>query len=272
MEIRRRDGVLPRLVIPGRLPDVRRGLQKSTGCGRPARLCEQSRGTPSCICAFAFGSPTAHGPCSGATLLLAEACSLGHTQRMKAGAQQRRKRCKRWDVPFSAHALTFSCFGQQPFLRSARACKWFLDSLQRARAKTPFDLWAYVIMPEPVHLLLLPHQGTTISATLASLKLSMTRKALNWVRRNSPRFLARMEQRQGGVVRHRFWLPGGGYDRNLRSPHDVHEKIRYIHANPVRRGLVARPEDWPWSSARAHLHGADEPIPIDGDTVPSVVS
>ena len=47
---------------------MRRGLQKSTGCGRPARLCEQSRGTPSCICAFAFGSPTAHGPCSGATL------------------------------------------------------------------------------------------------------------------------------------------------------------------------------------------------------------
>ena len=208
----------------------------------------------------------------GATLLLAEACLLHDTQRVNAETRQYRKRCKRWDIPFDAHALTFSCFGQQPFLRSARACNWFLDSLQRARTKTSFDLWAYVIMPEHVHLVVLPHPGTTISAILVSLKLSVTRKALNWVRRTSPRFLARMAQPQGGVVRHRFWLPGGGYDRNLRSPKDVHEKIRYIHANPVRRGLVACPEDWAWSSARAYLQGVGEPIPIDGDTIPSVVN
>jgi putative transposase len=33
---------------------------------------------------------------------------------------------------------------------------------------------------------------------------------------------------------------------------------RYVPMNPVRAGLAARPEDWPWSSARAHLAGADD--------------
>ena len=75
-----------------------------------------------------------------------------------------------------------------------------------------------------------------------------------------------------GKVTHRFWLRGGGYDRNLRSVSDVHEKIQYIHANPVRRGLVVNPEDWLWSSARAWLCNVDEPIGIDRDSVPPLVT
>jgi putative transposase len=51
-------------------------------------------------------------------------------------------------------------------------------------------------------------------------------------------------------VRRRFWQPGGGYDRNITSTEALRAMIDYIHANPVRRGLVARPEDWEWSSAR----------------------
>jgi len=127
-------------------------------------------------------------------------------------------------------------------------------------------------MPEHTHVVLLPHDHVRISSILASLKLSVTKKAVNWVRENKPSFLAQMEQREGGKVYHRFWLRGGGHDRNLRSARDVHEKIRYVHANPVRRGLVAQPEDWAWSSARAHLYGVNEPIPIDFDTIPHTVS
>src|SRR5262249_48785979 len=51
-------------------------------------------------------------------------------------------------------------------------------------------------------------------------------------------------------LRHRFWQPGGGYDRNITSAAALRAVIDYIHANPVRRGLVARAEDWEWSSAR----------------------
>ena len=38
------------------------------------------------------------------------------------------------------------------------------------------------------------------------------------------------------------------FDHALRTVRDYHEKIEYIHLNPVKRGLVKRPEDWKWSS------------------------
>jgi len=47
-----------------------------------------------------------------------------------------------------------------------------------------------------------------------------------------------------------FWQPGGGYDRNIRKAKTAWASVAYIHDNPVRRGLVRRPEDWEWSSAK----------------------
>jgi putative transposase len=144
-----------------------------------------------------------------------------------------------------------------------------LEAIDQARACQPFDLWGFVIMPEHVHLLILPHEGVTISAILSAVKQPVGKRALVWVRRYAPGFLGGMANcRPKGRVTHRFWQRGGGYDRNLRSTHDVHEKLRYIHENPVRRGLVQRAEDWEWSSSRAWQSGADEMIRIDRDTFP----
>jgi putative transposase len=57
----------------------------------------------------------------------------------------------------------------------------------------------------------------------------------------------------------------------MRSVRDTHEKLRYIHRNPVRRGLVARAEDWPWSSALAWATGAEDPMKIDRETLPVLI-
>ena len=184
----------------------------------------------------------------------------------------RRKTCKRWDAPWQAHALTFSCFHRQPFLTGQHAPRWFLSALDQARVKCPFDLWAFVIMPEHVHLVLLPGEGVRIRDILYQIKKPVTTWAIAWVKRHQPSFLARMLHRQtGGRRSHRFWQRGGGYDRNLRSVADVHEKIHYVHSNPVRRGLVERPGDWPWSSWRAWEEGVDEPIRIDRGTLPTLI-
>jgi putative transposase len=67
---------------------------------------------------------------------------------------------------------------------------------------------------------------------------------------NASKWLGRVTVHEGRRVRHRFWQPGGGYDRNIRSTPALRAVIDCIHANPVRRGLVARAEDWEWSSAR----------------------
>jgi len=53
-----------------------------------------------------------------------------------------------------------------------------------------------------------------------------------------------------GTMRPRFWQPRY-YDFNVYSDGKVTEKLRYMHRNPVERGLVPSPELWRWSSYRA---------------------
>ena len=176
---------------------------------------------------------------------------------------------KSWDVDWHIHHLTFSTFGRQPFLSGRLAPLWFLDSLRKAREACPFHLFSYVIMPEHVHIVLQPLPGVTMRRVLWMLKRPVTAHALAWVRRRRPDFLRRTADRQpSGELTYRFWQRGGGYDRNLRSAKDVYEKIAYNHDNPVRRGLVARPEDWPWSSAREWITREPGPVPIDWAAAP----
>ena len=105
-----------------------------------------------------------------------------------------------------------------------------VEAIDRARHKHAFDLWAYVIMPEHVHLLVWPREaGYSISHLLTSIKRRVSLQALAHVRKSVPAFLARMEDRQpGGRIHYRFWQRGGGYDRNLTEPKTVWAEIDYI--------------------------------------------
>ncbi|PQO43721.1 REP-associated tyrosine transposase [Blastopirellula marina] len=184
-----------------------------------------------------------------------------------------RKQTCRYDVPGDPHFLTFSCFQRLPLLARERTCRFFIDGLQRSREKNPFQLWAFVIMPEHIHLVLLPEENVKIKDILSSLKQSVSKRAIQWLRENSPEFLPRLEDVQPSGKRcYRFWQRGGGYDRNLRSTRDIHEKLRYVHLNPVRRGLVARSIYWPWSSASAWESGLDDLIRIDRESVPRLTN
>ncbi|HUU09691.1 MAG TPA: hypothetical protein VM431_04040 [Phycisphaerae bacterium] len=181
----------------------------------------------------------------------------------------KRRRRKRYDVPGHAHYLTFSCWRNQPLLARERPRAWLLESLDAARGVHRFDLWAWVIMPEHVHLLLLPADGVGVGAILRSVKQPVAKAAVSWVRQHRPQWLPRMLDLQpSGRRAYRFWQPGGGYDRNLWTPQELREKIDYIHANPVRRGLVEHPRDWPWSSYRAWQEGTEEPLRIDRHSLP----
>ena len=56
--------------------------------------------------------------------------------------------------------------------------------------------------------------------------------------------------------------------RNVWTADEAHEKVHYIHGNPVGRGLVDGPGDWPWSSWRGWEFGIDEPVAIDRESLP----
>jgi putative transposase len=135
-----------------------------------------------------------------------------------------------------------------PLLANDRIKRAFVDHLSLVKNALGFELYAWVVMPEHVHLLIQTGTPKLIMAdVLRRLKSPFAARVLaRWRTLDAP-ILTRITGTDG---KQRFWQPGGGYDRNLVTEHEWIEKIDYIHQNPVRRGLVSEPSQWAWSSAR----------------------
>jgi putative transposase len=140
------------------------------------------------------------------------------------------------------HFLTFSCFRRRPYLSRVAAMELFEDALERVRLRYLFAVAGYVVMPEHVHLLVNEPQRGPLSKTVQALKLSVSVRS-----RESP-----------------FWQ-AHYYDFNVSSHAKFVEKLRYIHRNPAVRGLVARPEEWQWSSYRHYQTGMRGAVEIESE-------
>jgi putative transposase len=177
--------------------------------------------------------------------------------------QEHRKRCRRWNHPCHAHALTFSCYRQRPFLKSEAVCEKLARSLTRACIRHDVALWAYVFMPEHVHLLVWPRQPEySISTFLLSFKLPVSRWVLRYHKQHQTNMLEQMATGQRKQP-YRFWQAGGGYDRNIVSKETAWNEIHYIHQNPVRRNLADHPSEWYYSSYKDWMTDEKGPIEID---------
>jgi putative transposase len=121
-------------------------------------------------------------------------------------------------------------------------------------------------MPDHVHLIIQPQRYEyKLARARKAIKGPVGRRAMNFLRRHSPEWLERLTIRRpnGDVDRH-FWQPGGGHARNIVSNEALLNAILYLHANPVRRGLVENPTDWEWSSARFYEGWSDVKLEMDG--------
>jgi putative transposase len=165
---------------------------------------------------------------------------------------QHRKKLQRYNSWGHAHELTWSCYRSREYFIDPSACELLLGTLAEGKALHNYCVWAYVIMPTHVHLLIWPRNTAyDIAAICGGIKNVMSkryRKRLEDSLNAGPRgFLVRSR----GEKVFRFWQPGGGFDRNLWNAKAIHDSINYIEANPVRKGLVAKPDEWQWSSASA---------------------
>lgn len=115
----------------------------------------------------------------------------------------------------------------------------FLKILDNVRARYQFLLVGYVVMPEHIHLLVSEPKMGTPSTVMQVLKQR--------VARTLGRGLGEMQNR--GFWERRF------YDFNVWSHKKKIEKLEYMHANPVKRGLVTDPKLWAWSSYRFYQYG-----------------
>jgi putative transposase len=118
----------------------------------------------------------------------------------------------------------------------------FENALERVRLRYLFVVSGYVVMPEHVHLLVNEPQRALLSKAIQALKLSVSMRS-----RERP-----------------FWQ-AHYYDFNVSTHEKFVEKLRYMHRNPVKRGLVARPEDWKWSSYGHYLTGTRGTVEIESE-------
>jgi putative transposase len=136
------------------------------------------------------------------------------------------------------------------------------EAVDRALNRHRFCLVAFVYMPEHVHLLVWPMEVQYhIDRLLRAIKRPYSFRIKRLLGEATSPLLARLTVRQRpGVTTFRYWQEGPGYDRNLTEVRTVRAAVDYIHANPVRRGLVEAALDWRWSSVR---HYAQETPPDD---------
>ena len=140
------------------------------------------------------------------------------------------------------HFITYSCYQRLPYLRSASSRDLVLAILEQTRQRYRFVVVGYVVMPEHVHLLVSEPEVGTPSTVLQVLKQRTARALLPTNRPNA--------------LRTPFWQERF-YDFNVFTTNKRVEKLRYMHRNPVKRGLVDSPEEWRWSSFSFYL--LDEP-------------
>ncbi len=150
---------------------------------------------------------------------------------------------KRFQQTRQLHFITCSCFHRRPKFTNSHSPATFETALERVRQKYGLCVYGYVVMPEHVHLLVSEPECGDLAHAMQSLKQGVARTLA----------LRAAES---------FWQERY-YDFNVWSEKKFVEKLRYIHRNPVTRGLVERPEEWPWSSFRHYLAGERGAVEIE---------
>jgi len=150
---------------------------------------------------------------------------------------------KRFQESRQLHFVTFSCYRRRPLLRSPSRRELVERALEDTRRSYRLFVTGYVILPEHVHLLVSEPERRLLATAIQSMKQSVARRLA--LRSAEPFWQARY------------------YDFNVWSERKRIEKLNYMHSNPVKRGLVSRPEDWPWSSFRHHATGCQGIVEIE---------
>ena len=158
------------------------------------------------------------------------------------------------------HFITTGCYQRRPLLDTHQSRDLFFEVMEQIRKRHQFVVVGYVVMPEHVHLLFSEPERGNPSLVLAALKQTFARQLLQRLRgginpENSALWSTPLAE--GHVWQRRF------YDFVVFTEKKRIEKLRYMHRNPVVRGLVLEPQQWPWSSFRHYAYDECGPVLVN---------
>ncbi len=152
--------------------------------------------------------------------------------------------------------VTFATRQLTPVLSNSCYRDIVVECLEEVCAEYKVRIIAYVVMPEHVHLMLLPPIEICLAPVIGDIK-RLSAKRIHLRMSPDSELAKRLTTVRCGQARFSLWQKRC-YDHNCRTVQSVRRTIDYCHMNPVRRGLVKRPEDWRWSSYRGYCDGVGE--------------
>ncbi len=142
---------------------------------------------------------------------------------------------RRYYLPNAIVFITQVVQDRAPVFRNPAHIELLLSILRRVQTLHPFAMLAYTFMPDHFHLLIRPTGNSNFSQIMHSLKVNFTRAYKSELEIDgSMKFWQK-----------RFW------EHTIRDENDLERHMDYIHYNPVKHGLVQRPQDWVYSSFRS---------------------
>jgi putative transposase len=153
---------------------------------------------------------------------------------------------------------------RRPLFREKAAVELFLDAVESIRLRHPFEVDAFVVLPDHLHALwTLPEADARFSMRWRLIKEAFTRSYLK-THAAPDRSESRRSKGEQGIWQRRFW------EHIIRDEADFIAHLNYIHLNPVHHGLVAAPRDWPHSSFREWVEREAYEITWGSDALPGL--
>ena len=144
-------------------------------------------------------------------------------------------------IPGLPHHVTQRGNRRERVFFSDEDYQFYLNELGAAARKAEAEIWGWCLMPNHVHLLIAPRDVDGLRLSVANAHR---------------RYAARVNARNKWTGH--LWQ--GRYGSVVMDEAHLWHALAYVSLNPVRARLVERAQDWPWSSARAHLTGKPDGI------------
>jgi putative transposase len=159
-------------------------------------------------------------------------------------------------VPGGTFFFTLVAENRAPYFAAELARNRLHDAIAACQQRRSFELDAFVLLPDHLHLLMtLPPGDADYSTRVAAIKVGFTRAQLAAGGAEQPRSHSRVRKRRRGIWQRWFW------EHTIRDMTDFNTHLDYIHYNPVKHGLAHCPHEWPFSSFARHVsagkYGAD---------------
>lgn len=117
----------------------------------------------------------------------------------------------------------------------------YVDLIAKAKKQADVDIWAYCLMPNHVHFVVVPGEKDSLATLFREAHRRYTRR-INF-----------REGWRGHLWQERFFS-------SVMDEHHLIAAVRYVELNPIRARLCSKPTDWKWSSVHAHIRRSDDAL------------